>query len=95
LLVLSGLGMFRDAVQTRWLRGSFPRFRHLLLSPIKDLFLLPVWFDALVNRGVDWRGNRFLVGPFTRLRLARVPRTVRRRVRRVRRLRFRHRQDQG
>jgi ceramide glucosyltransferase len=95
LLVLSGLGMFRDAVQTRWLRGSFPRSRHLLLSPIKDLFLLPVWFDALVNRRVDWRGNRFLVGPFTRLRLARVPRTVRRRVRRVRRLRFRHRQDQG
>jgi len=94
LLVLAGLGMLRDAVQTRWLRGSFPRLRHVLLSPIKDLFLLPVWFDALVNRRVDWRGNRFLVGPFTRLRLARVPRTVRRRVRRVRRLRFRHRQDQ-
>ena len=62
LLVLVGLGMLRDAVQTRWLRGSFPRLRHLLLSPVKDLFLLPVWFDALVNRRVDWRGNRFLVG---------------------------------
>ena len=95
LLVLVGLGMLRDAVQTRWLRGSFPRLRHLLLSPVKDLFLLPVWFDALVNRRIDWRGNRFLVGPFTRLRLARVPRTVRRRVRRVRRLRFRHRRIRG
>ncbi len=41
LVVLVGLGMVRDAIQTRWLRGSFPRFRHLLLSPIKDLFLLP------------------------------------------------------
>ena len=95
LLVLAGLGMLRDAVQARRLRGSFPRLRHLLLSPVKDLFLLPVWFDALVNRRIDWRGHRLLVGPFTRLRLARVPRTVRRRVRRVRRLRFRHRQDQG
>jgi ceramide glucosyltransferase len=92
LLVLAGLGMLRDALQTRWLRGSFPHLRHLLLSPVKDLFLLPVWFDALVNRRIDWRGHRLLVGPFTRLRLARVPRTVRRR---VRRLRHRHRQDQG
>jgi ceramide glucosyltransferase len=93
-LLLLGLGMARDAVQTRWLRGSFPRFRHLLLSPVKDLLLLPVWFDALIDRRVDWRGHRLLVGPFTRLRLARVPRTVRRRVRRVRRLRARDRQDQ-
>jgi ceramide glucosyltransferase len=91
LLVLGGLGMARDAVQTRWLRGSWPRFRHLLLSPVKDLFLLPVWFDALVNRRVDWRGNTFLVGRLTRLRLAPVPSRVRRRVRRVRRLRDRDR----
>jgi ceramide glucosyltransferase len=93
-LALVGLGMLRDAVQTRWLRGSFPQFRHLLLSPVKDLLLLPVWFDALVNRRVDWRGHRLLVGRFTRLRLARVPRGVRRRVRRVRRLRARHRHDE-
>jgi ceramide glucosyltransferase len=95
-LLLVGLGMVRDAVQTRWLRGSFPRFRHLLLSPVKDLLLLPVWFDALVDRRINWRGHRLLVGRFTRLRLARVPRTVRRRVRRVRRagrLRAPDRQD--
>jgi ceramide glucosyltransferase len=90
LLVLVGLAVVRDAVQTRRLRGSFPKLRHLLLSPAKDLFLIPVWFDALVNQRVHWRGHRFLVGRFTRLRAARVPRTVRRRVRRVRKLRTRH-----
>jgi ceramide glucosyltransferase len=90
LVGLVGLGIVRDAVQTRWLRGSFPRVDHLLFSPVKDLLLLPVWFDALVNDRVHWRGHRFLVGGFTRLRSARVPRTVRRRVRRVRRLRSQH-----
>jgi ceramide glucosyltransferase len=62
----------------------------LLLSPVKDLFLLPVWFDALVNQRVHWRGHRYVISRFTRLRLERVPRTVRRRVRRVQRLRSRH-----
>jgi len=90
LIGLVGLGIVRDAVQTRRLRGSFPKLRHLLLSPAKDLFLLPVWFDALVNDRVQWRGNRFHVGRLTRLRAARVTRRVRRRVRRVRRLRAQH-----
>jgi ceramide glucosyltransferase len=87
LLVLVGLGMARDAVQARWLRGTFPRLRHLLLSPVKDLFLLPIWFDALVDGRVQWRGHRFVIGRFTRLRAARASRDVRRRVRRVRRRR--------
>ncbi len=90
LVLLVGLGMARDAFQTRWLRGSFPKLRHLMLSPVKDLLLLPVWFDALVNKRIQWRGHRFLVGRCTRLRLARTPRDVRRRVRRVRKLRARH-----
>ncbi len=90
LVLLVGLGMARDAFQTRWLRGSFPKLRHLMLSPVKDLLLLPVWFDALVNKRIQWRGHRFLVGRYTRLRLARTPRDVRRRVRRVHRLRTRH-----
>jgi ceramide glucosyltransferase len=84
LLLLLGLGMVRDAVQTRRLRGSYPRLRHLLYSPIKDILLLPVWFNAIMNRRVNWRGHRFLIGRMTRLRLARVPRQVRRRVRRLR-----------
>ena len=57
------------------------------LSPVKDILLLPVWFDAIVNRRVQWRGHRFLIGRMTRLRQARVPRQVRRRVRRVRQIR--------
>jgi ceramide glucosyltransferase len=87
LLVLVGLGIARDAFQSYWLRGSVPRLRHLMLSPIKDLLLLPLWFDAIVNNRVQWRGHRFLVGRYTRLRIARVPRSVRRRVRRVRKFR--------
>jgi ceramide glucosyltransferase len=87
LLALLGLGVARDAVHSRVLRGSVPRFRHLLLSPVKDLLLLPIWFDAIVNNRVHWRGHRLLVGRATRLRLARVPRSVRRRVRHIRRVR--------
>jgi ceramide glucosyltransferase len=83
LVGLVGLGALRDAVQTRWLSGRFPRLRHLLFSPIKDVLLLPVWFDAMVNSRVQWRGHRFHVGRLTRLREARVSRHVRRRVRRV------------
>jgi ceramide glucosyltransferase len=89
LLMLVGLGIVRDAVQTRWLRGSFPKLRHLLYSPVKDILLLSVWFDAIFNRRVRWRGHSFLIGRMTRLRHARVPRQVRRRVRRVRQIRLR------
>lgn len=89
LAVLVGLGVLRDAVQTRILRGSYPRLRHLALSPMKDLFLLPIWFDALVNRRVMWRGHRFFIGRFTRLRQARPTRDAHRRVRNVRRIRGR------
>jgi ceramide glucosyltransferase len=88
LLMLVGLGIVRDAVQTRWLRGSFPKLRHLLYSPVKDILLLSVWFDAIFNRRVRWRGHTFLIGRMTRLRHARVPRQVRRRVRRVRQIRL-------
>jgi len=95
LLCLVGLGVARDAFQTRWLRGSFPKLRHLLFSPVKDILLLPVWFDAFFNRRVQWRGHHFLVGRMTRLRLARVPRQVRRRVRRVHRLRIKNENNRG
>jgi ceramide glucosyltransferase len=87
LVVLVGLGIVRDAVQTRWLRGSYPKLKHLFYSPVKDILLFPVWIDAILNRRVQWRGHRFLVGRMTRLRRARVPRGVRRRVSRVRKIR--------
>jgi len=87
---LVGMGMARDALQTRWLSGRFPELRKLLFSPIKDVLLLPLWFDAIVNPRVQWRGHRFHVGRLTRLREARVPRDVRRRVRRARKHRNQH-----
>ena len=87
LFVLVGLGIFRDAVSTYWLRGSIPKIRHLLFSPVKDLLLLPVWLDAVLSPRIHWRGHRFMIGRYTRLREARVPLAVRRRVRRVRRFR--------
>jgi ceramide glucosyltransferase len=91
LLLLTGLGMARDAIQTRWMRGTFPKLRHLLFSPVKDVFLLPIWFDAIVNRRVLWRGHRFSIGRMTRLREVDISsREVRRRARRVRKLRARN-----
>jgi ceramide glucosyltransferase len=87
LVVLVGLGIVRDAVQTRWLRGTYPKLKHLLFSPVKDILLFPVWIDAILNQRVQWRGNRFSIGRMTRLRRARVPRGVRRRVSRVRKIR--------
>jgi ceramide glucosyltransferase len=87
LVLLVGLGILRDAIQTRRLRGSYPRLKHLIFSPVKDFLLLPVWLDAVLNSRVQWRGHRFLVGRMTRLRRARVPRRVRRRVSRVRKIR--------
>jgi ceramide glucosyltransferase len=89
LVGLAGLGVVRDAIQTKRLRGTFPKLRDLPLCLVKDLFLLPAWFDAALSRRVNWRGHRFLVGRLTRLRLARPGRVARRRVRRIRRFRDR------
>jgi len=90
LLTLVGLGLVRDALQTRWLRGSFPKLRFLLLSPVKDLFLLPLWMGALFNRRIYWRGHRFLIGRYTRLTLDGKPPSANRWVKRVKSLRTRH-----
>ena len=93
LPALIGLGIARDAIGAIRLRGSGYRLKYLLLSPIKDLFLLPLWFDALFDRRVHWRGNTFAIGKFTRLHHTGISRQVRRRVRRARRHRSRH--DRG
>lgn len=82
---LFALGIVRDALQTKRLRGSFPAARALPLSIVKDLFLLPAWLDALFNRRIQWRGHRLVIGRLTRLRRTRIPRGVRRRMRRFRR----------
>ncbi len=90
LTVLIGLGIVRDAVQTRWLRGSYPKLGHLIYSPIKDILLFPVWLDAILNQRVQWRGHRFSVGRMTRLRRVSIPRRTRRSLSRVRKLRPRN-----
>jgi len=95
LVLLVGLGMIRDAVQSRWLRGRFPKFRHLVYSPAKDLLLLPIWFDAIFHRSIQWRGHSFHVGRLTRLRSAAPSRQARRRVRNVRRHHFRDEANQS
>jgi ceramide glucosyltransferase len=95
LIGLVGLGLARDLLQTKLLRGTFPHPRSWILSPVKDLFLLPVWLDALVNNRVHWRGHRFLVSSFTRLHEADISRAVRRRARNVRRLRARQGESEG
>jgi ceramide glucosyltransferase len=87
LCVLWGLGIARDAIQTKRLRGTYPALKHMPLSIVKDLFLLPVWLNALFNRWVVWRGTQFHIGRYTRLRRDRVSRQARRRVRRIHRLR--------
>lgn len=84
MLALWGLAMARDGMQTRWLRGTWPKLSHLPLGLLKDLFMLPIWGDALVNRRISWRGHRFVVGKFTRVRSRRTTREARKRVRRVR-----------
>ncbi len=85
--VLTGLGVFRDALHTKLLRNTYPRARYWLLSPVKDVFLLPVWFDAIFNPKIFWRGRQYWVGRYTRLRASRATRVVRKRVRSVRRVR--------
>jgi ceramide glucosyltransferase len=87
LFALVGLGMARDAIQTRRLRGSYPKVRHLVFSAAKDILLLPVWFDAILNRRVQWRGHRFVIGRMTRLRRPSKVGPVRRRRLKNRRLR--------
>ena len=88
LFGLASLGVARDVIQTARLRGSVPKLKYWPLSLVKDLFLLPVWVDALFDRRIHWRGHSFLIGHYTRLRSTPVPARVRRR---VRRLRLRHR----
>lgn len=86
-LALALVGVLRDALQTHRLRGAFPRVAHLPLCLVKDLFLLPAWFDAIVSHRINWRGHRLVIGRYTRLRRARAPRGARLRVRRIRRIR--------
>ncbi|HEV3121468.1 MAG TPA: ceramide glucosyltransferase [Isosphaeraceae bacterium] len=88
---LAGLAIARDVIQSFRLRGSLPKLRFWPLSLVKDLFLLPIWVDALFDRRIFWRGHRFLIARYTKLRQAPISASVRRRMRRQRWLRLRNR----
>lgn len=44
-----------------------PSGKTLLLIPLKDILVLVMWSISLFKRTVDWRGQKMLVGPGSRL----------------------------
>jgi len=63
LILAKGLA---DQVALRLVRTPM-KWRYALLSPIKDLLLLPLWVNAVFGRTVVWRGRRLRFGKETRL----------------------------
>ena len=55
-----------DQVAVRLVRAPM-RWRYALLSPVKDLLLLPLWINAVFGRTVVWRGRRLRFGKETQL----------------------------
>ncbi len=55
-----------DQVALRLVRTPM-KWRYALLSPVKDLLLLPLWVNAVFGRTVVWRGRRLRFGKETRL----------------------------
>lgn len=56
-----------DSLALRVLRGNFPRLRHALLIPVKDLVLFALWCTPFISNRLDWRGNIRYIGRHTRL----------------------------
>ncbi|MGF1467456.1 MAG: glycosyltransferase [Sandaracinaceae bacterium] len=65
LLVLKPLG---DNVLVSRTRGAPLAWRHVWLSPVRDVLLLTLWPYAAVSRSVEWRGRRLRLGWNSRLR---------------------------
>jgi len=63
VIVAKGLA---DQVALRLVRTPM-KWRYALLSPVKDLLLLPLWVNAVFGRTVVWRGRRLRFGKETRL----------------------------
>jgi ceramide glucosyltransferase len=61
----------------RRLRGTPMRWRHRLLSPVKDLLIAGLWPYAAVSRSVVWRGTPMRIGSGSRLLPHRSPLPVR------------------
>jgi ceramide glucosyltransferase len=56
-----------DGVAARLLRPGGFRVRQLAVIPVKDLVFGTAWAVGLFRREVNWRGNRIVVGPGTRI----------------------------
>lgn len=51
-----------DALSIRLVRGHSMALRHLVVSPLRDLFIFGIWFYAAFARTVTWRGVRLRMG---------------------------------
>jgi ceramide glucosyltransferase len=56
-----------DSAMIERLRGQPMALRHRLCMPLRDLILPLLWCHALVSRTTEWRGERFRLGPGSRL----------------------------
>lgn len=57
-----------DLFLVRRTRGEDLPVRYALLSPVKDLMMLPMWLFAVFSRSVEWRGRRLRLGRMSYLR---------------------------
>jgi ceramide glucosyltransferase len=69
LLWAGALLLLRDLGGWLVLRGQSRAFLPILLSPLRELLALAVWFAAPLKRHVAWRGKRFRMGAGTLLYL--------------------------
>jgi ceramide glucosyltransferase len=56
-----------DASTVRLMRGQGMKFAPSLLSPVRDLLHVPIWFYSAFTRTTEWRGRRFRLGPDSRI----------------------------
>ena len=67
LAATCGAKIALDGAAARLLRPGGFRLRQLAVIPAKDLVFGSAWALGLFRREVDWRGNRIVVGPGTRI----------------------------
>jgi ceramide glucosyltransferase len=67
LAATCGAKIVLDGAAARLLRPGGFRVRQLAVIPVKDLVFGSAWALGLFRREVDWRGNRIVVGPGTRI----------------------------
>lgn len=64
-----------DAAMERRLGVARPLARYLPLLVLKESLILTLWAVPFLGRGVAWRGDRYRIGPRTRLEPASAPRS--------------------